>query len=124
MTSRAHPLVRCPLLGCVLIAGCGGDSTDPDANDEDGHPPAAMVGLWVFQSATENGTPVPLSAALEWNQATVEARFNIQANGGYQYEKVDASGAQIWSEFGWVFVDQERRHDGGQRAGRLGRDEE
>jgi hypothetical protein len=95
------------LSALVLLVACGGSATDEGDDDETGHPPAAMVGLWIFQSATVNGTPTPLADALEWDPATTAARFNIQAMGGYQYEEVNSAGAQIWSEFGWIFVDQE-----------------
>ena len=101
-----NPFALSLLLGCVLLVACGESSTDPEG-DETGHPPAAMVGLWLFESATQNGVAVSLADALEWRAGTVAARLNIQANGGYQYEEVDVSGAQIWSEFGWMFVDQE-----------------
>ena len=70
--SRTFPLVKYLLLGCVLLVGCGeGSGTDPDEDDELGHPPAAMVGTWIFQTATENGSSVSLADALDWDPATV-----------------------------------------------------
>ena len=90
----------------ALLIGCGG-SSPTDEDDETGHPHAAMVGLWIFQSATENGNSIPLADALAWLPATVQARLNVEANGGYQYEEVDQAGGQVWIEYGFAFVDQE-----------------
>ena len=103
---RSSSFTRCALTGLILLTACGGSATDEDG-DETGHPPAAMVGTWIFQSATENGISAPLADAMEWDPATVEARLRIEAMGGYQVEEVDASGAQVWTEFGWIFVDAE-----------------
>lgn len=103
---NASPFQRCLLLGCVLLVGCGESSTDAE-DDEDGHPPAAMVGTWTFQSATENGSPVTLADALDWEAASTAARLHVEAIGSYVYEEVNAAGGQIWSEYGWLFVDPE-----------------
>ncbi len=100
----------CLLILSALLSACGSSSTDAEVEgeeDELGHPPAAMVGRWVFQSATVDGTPTALTDALEWTGATVQARLNVEANGTYWYEELNASGAQTWAEGGWVFVDPE-----------------
>ena len=98
---------RCVLLGCVLLVGCGDSGTGMDEEDELGHPPAAMVGTWIFQSATENGSPVALEDALGWDPATTAARLHIEDIGTYVYEEVNSTGGQIWAEYGWIFVDEE-----------------
>ncbi len=105
------PRLRSPcllLFGVAMLIGCSESTTDPaDEDDELGHPPAAMVGSWTFLSATENGAAASLAGALEWDPATTLARANFEANGTYWYEEIDASGAQVWAEGGWVFVDPE-----------------
>jgi len=99
-------VVRGLLVGCAVLAGCGGTSTGSD-EDELGHPPPAMVGTWRFQSATENGSSTSLASALEWEPATTGARLHIESNGTYWYEELNGSGAQVWAEGGWIFVDEE-----------------
>ena len=104
--SRLRHLFPLLLLATLTLA-CSESSTAPGEEDELGHPPTSMVGSWTFQSATENGTPVGLAGALQWDPATTQARANFEANGTYWYEELDASGAQVWAEGGWVFVDPE-----------------
>ena len=106
MMSSMSSFHRCLLLCCALLVGCGETATD-EGDDETGHPPAAMVGMWIFQSATENGTPVLLADALEWDPASTAARLHIEGIGTYVYEEVNSGGGQIWSENGWIFVDPE-----------------
>ncbi len=94
-----------------LVLACGSDDDDDGGNggtgpdDEKGHPPAAMVDSWLFQSATLNGTSVSLSDVLEWVPDAVEAHLMVMENGAYVYEEVDVRGGQLWFESGWVFVD-------------------
>ena len=108
MDRQAKAAARALLLGLVLLAGCGTSSTDPnDQQDEDGHPPPEMVGVWIFQSATFNDSPVALADILDWEPGTAQAKLHIEANGGYQYEEVNSSGGQTWAEGGWIFVDPE-----------------
>ena len=95
------------LIGCALLMGCGASSGMDADGDEDGHPPAEMVGDWNFQSATVNSVSTPLADALDWEPATTHAKLHVQANGGYQYEELNSAGAQVWAEGGWIFVDPE-----------------
>ena len=98
------PLLLVLLTGLVACE----ETTAPGEDEEElGHPPAAMVASWTFQSVTENGSAAQLSDALEWLTGTVEARLHIQANGPYVYEEVDTNGGQLFAESGWVFVDEE-----------------
>lgn len=105
--SRSHAAARLLLLSCVLVVGCGKDSTGMDQQDETGHPPAEMVGTWIFQSVTEDGSPASLADVQEWESGAVQATVTLLENGSYLYEELDGVGAQLFEEHGWVFVDQE-----------------
>lgn len=71
----------------------------------DGKPPAAMVGTWTFQSVTVDSAAADLATVMDWVPGTIAARINVQANGAYVYEEVDAGGGQLWFESGFLFVD-------------------
>ena len=96
------------LLAGLLILGCGSDDDDGDNGDptgnEDGHPPTAMLGTWVFQSVAVDGVVASLADVLEWLPETVGAEINIQTIGTYVYQEVNASGGQLWWESGFVYV--------------------
>jgi len=98
-------LTRGLLVCSVLMAGCG--TEDPTEVEQDFSPSADMVGTWIFQSVTVNGSPAQLSDVLEWLPATVEARLHVLANGAYVYEEVNSSGGQLWAESGFVLVNFE-----------------
>ena len=103
---RSKALVCCLLVAGLILVGCS-DDEDDDPTDPagGGEPPAEMVGSWVIQSVTVNGAPGVLADVLEWQPATVAAKFHIQTNSAYVYEEVNASGGQLWYENGWVYVD-------------------
>ena len=96
------------LLVTVALAACGeGGPTDGEDDEELGHPPAAMVASWTYQSVTENGSPASLADVLDWDPAATAARVHVQANGAYVYEEVNSAGGQLSAESGWIFVDEE-----------------
>lgn len=100
--NRAKTLVGCVLLFGLLLVGCSGDE---DEEPGSGNPPAALLGTWVFESATVNGAPQALGDVLDWQAGTVAASMSIQSNGAYSISEVDAGGQQTHFENGFVFVD-------------------
>lgn len=106
LQNKYLPLVF--LICGLLVLGCGDDDDDDNGDptgNNDGHPPAAMVGVWVFQSVTVNGVAGSLAAVLEWNPDTVGAEIQILTNSTYIYQEVDTNGGQLWFESGFVYVD-------------------
>ncbi len=93
------------LMLLLLVPACGSDD-DEDAmgTADEGKPPAEMVGTWIYQSVTVDGTAASLATVLDWVANAVEARITVQANSAYFYEEVNAAGGQLWSESGFVFV--------------------
>jgi hypothetical protein len=105
--NRIALATSCLIFCALLCLGCGSDDDDNDNPNQpgNGHPPAALVGSWIFQSVTVDGTPTALSVVLDWVAGAVEARFSIQADADYVYEELNASGGQVWFEMGSIFVD-------------------
>lgn len=92
------------LLAFIAMGCSDEDEGDPEGVGS-GKPPAAMVGTWIFQSVTVNGTAAALDTTMEWKPGAVEARFHVQTNSAYWYEEVDTRGGQLWGESGFVFID-------------------
>ncbi len=97
----AKTLVGCVLLFGLLLVGC---SSGEDDEPGSGTPPAALVGTWVFESATVNGAPQALGDVLDWQAGTVAASLTIQSDGDYSISEVDAGGQETHSENGFVSV--------------------
>lgn len=93
------------LTGGALLLGCASEDDESTGADTSGHPPAAMVGSWIFQSATVNGSPVALDSVMEWQPQTVQAKLHVQTNSAYVFEEVNIGGGQLWFESGFVFID-------------------
>jgi hypothetical protein len=83
----------------ALAAGCGGKDNpvapvastptpQPGPGPEDGVDPA-LVGVWVYTDATQNGRASDLATVLDWEQGTVVAAFQVEADGFYAYAEFD-----------------------------------
>ena len=94
------------LIAGALLVSCASEDDDSSTDSgASGKPPAEMVGDWIFQSATVDGTPVPLDSIMEWLPQTVQAKLHVQANSAYVFEEVNNIGGQLWFESGFVFID-------------------
>ena len=98
-------LMLAALCGVVALA-CGDDSSEDDdpGNGNEGPPPPNLVGVWVYQSVTVDGAPADLGDTLDWVPGAVAAELQIVENSAFVYQEVDATGAQLWAELGFVFV--------------------
>lgn len=96
------------LFGSILfLAACkeDGESGDPTGTGNGGKPPPEMVGSWVYESVTVDGSAATLAAVMDWTAGAVEARLHVQASSAYVYEEVNAMGGQLWAESGFIFID-------------------
>lgn len=60
------------LAGCIVIGCSSDDDGDGGTGPGDGHPPAAMVDLWLYQNVTVNGNPASLATLLDWDPQAVD----------------------------------------------------
>lgn len=110
MTRRKSLFSYLVLLLCsIALMGCPeSDSVsnpDGNGNEDEGKPPAEMLGVWKFQSASVNGNPVALSDLMDWVPMAVRAEIQILENGAYVYQEVNSQGGQLWFESGFVYVE-------------------
>ncbi|MEM7436408.1 MAG: hypothetical protein AAF436_14720 [Myxococcota bacterium] len=94
-------------IACVTLAlGCG-DSEDAGptggTGGQEGPPPASLVGVWTYDSVTVDGAPASLADVLDWVPGAVAAEIQLLETSAYVYQEVDANGAQLWFESGFVF---------------------
>ena len=104
MTMQAFRLLSVLFAGSVLLAlGCGSETPSDEDPMVEGPPPANLVGVWTYQSVTVNGTPSSLADVLEWVPGAVRAELQLFESSAFAYQEVNESGAQLWSESGFVF---------------------
>ena len=89
----------------LLALGCGDTAEDENSGGEggDGRPSADLVGIWTYQSATVDDAPASLTEVLDWVPGAVAAEIEILESSAFVYQEVDARGAQLWFETGFVF---------------------
>ncbi len=103
--SKALLIALALMLGSLMFLGCSEDDDGGPTGNGDGHPPAEMIGSWIFQSATVNGAAANLPDVMEWHVGSVQARLHIQENSAYVYDEVLVGGGQNWWESGFVYVE-------------------
>ncbi|NOG45750.1 MAG: hypothetical protein HND50_10975 [Calditrichaeota bacterium] len=100
-------LINFVILFSMLVFFSCSESTDNSTESEgEGKPLTEMVGTWIFSSVTVDGNQDSLGTVMGWDEYAVEARFHIYENGAYAFEQVDISGGQLWSESGFIYVDE------------------
>ena len=91
----------------ALAAGCGDKSSpvapstpapnpapQPGPEPEDGVDPA-LVGIWVYTEVTSNGRPADLATVLDWEENTLLAAFQVEADGFYAYAEFADGGDEL-----------------------------
>jgi hypothetical protein len=63
-----------------------------------------VVGTWAIASVTVDGSPVDPAEFFEWEAETDTAVMYAHANSDYAYEELDASGAVLYTETGYLDV--------------------
>ncbi len=94
------------LLLFFIISGCSSTDDDNATGPEDGHPPAEMIGTWIFQAVTVDSVPASLALVMEWVPDAVQARFHVVNDiGSFVYEEVNLMGGQLYAASGFVYVE-------------------
>lgn len=89
----------------LSVTGCKKDSGPANnTGGTSGTPPPQLVGVWIAQSATVNGSPTALGIVLQWEAGVVSAQVSVMANGSYKYDELDASNQVVYTQSGTIAV--------------------
>ena len=88
----------------IALAGCKSAENSPTSPTNAATIPESLVGTWSAQSATVNGSLVPLAQIFGWQQGSAVCQFTFGSDGSFSYAEFNAGGSRKTSQSGSVTV--------------------